>query len=106
MILSLHGLEGNMPRKSPYEIKLTARERAALKAMARKYTSTYRDVIRATVVLYAAEGLRNDEISARLDISRQSVSKWRKRFFEQRLPGLEEQSRRGRPPRFSPRKRD
>src|SRR3989442_6013124 len=58
---------------------------------------------RATIyvtVLYAAEGLRNDEIAARLDTPRQIVSKWRKRFFEKRLAGLEEQSRGGRPVRF------
>jgi hypothetical protein len=39
-------------------------------------------------VLYAAEGLGNDEIAARLDTPRQVVSKWRKRFFDQRLAGL------------------
>ena len=42
-----------MPRKSPYQIKLTPREKATLKKIARKYTSPYRDVIRARVVLYA-----------------------------------------------------
>jgi transposase len=77
-------------------------ERRTLEALARKYTSSYRDVIRAKIVLYAAEGLANDEIAARLDTPRQIVSKWRKRFFEQRLAGLEEQPRGGRPPRFSP----
>ncbi len=70
--------------------------------MARRYTAPYRDVVRARIVLYAAQGLRNDEIAARLDTPRQIVSKWRKRFFEQRLDGLEEQERRGRPARFSP----
>jgi transposase len=54
-------------------------------------------------VLYAAHGLPNDEIAARLDTPRQIVSKWRKRFFEQRLAGLEERPRQGRPARFSPR---
>ena len=70
--------------------------------MARKYTSPYREVVRARIVLYAAEGLSNDQIAARLDTPRQIVSKWRKRFFEQRLAGLEERERRGRPTRFSP----
>lgn len=92
-----------MPRKSPYGIKLTAKEKEKLDAMARRYTSPYRDVIRAKIVLYAAQGLRNDEIAARLDTPRQIVSKWRKRFFEKRLAGLEEESRRGRPAHFSPR---
>ncbi len=94
-----------MPRTSPYHIKLTRKERIALEAMAGRYTSPYRDVIRARIVLYAAAGLRNDEIAARLDTPRQIVSKWRKRFFEQRLAGLEEGERRGRPARFSPRRR-
>ncbi len=53
-------------------------------------------------MLYAAGGLSNDQIAARLDTPRQIVSKWRKRFFEQRLAGLEERERRGRPARFSP----
>ena len=70
--------------------------------MAHRYTAPYREVVRARIVLYAAQGLRNDEIAARLDTPRQIVSKWRKRFFEQRLDGLEEQERRGRPARFSP----
>ncbi len=70
--------------------------------MAGRYTSPYREVIRARIVLYAAEGLGNDQIAARLDTPRQIVSKWRKRFFEQRLAGLEERERRGRPARFSP----
>ena len=36
-------------------------------ACARKYTSQYRDVIRAKVILYAADGMRNDQIAERLD---------------------------------------
>ena len=94
-----------MPRKSPYIMGLTLQEEAELKAIARKYTSQYRDVLRARIILYAAQGLRNDEISARLDTPRPIVSKWRKRFFEERLEGLEERSRHGRPARFSPRRR-
>ena len=91
-----------MPRKCPFRIDLSDAERARLEATARKYTSSYRDVIRAKIVLYAAAGLENDEIAARLDTPRQIVSKWRKRFFRERLRGLEERSRTGRPALFSP----
>lgn len=94
-----------MPRKCPYRIELSFAERARLEAMARKYTSPYRDVVRAKIVLYAADGLENEEIAARLDTPRQIVSKWRKRFFRERLPGLEERSRTGRPALFSPQSR-
>lgn len=94
-----------MPRESPFVVALSAEERRALEAIARKYTSPYRDVIRAKIALYAAGGLANDQIAARLDTPRQIVSKWRKRFFKERLAGLEERSRRGRPGRFSPQRR-
>ncbi|MDQ4069540.1 MAG: helix-turn-helix domain-containing protein [Actinomycetota bacterium] len=59
-------------------------------------------MVRAKIVLMAAEGLDNDEIAARLDTRREIVSKWRKRFFEQGLAGLEERPRGGRPPVFPP----
>lgn len=94
-----------MPRTSPYAIRLSPEERTELLARSRLYTSPYRDVVRARIVLYAAEGLRNDEIAARLDTPRQIVTKWRKRFFERRLQGLEEEARRGRPARFPPQRR-
>jgi len=94
-----------MSRQSPFAIELTSAVREQLERVARKYTSPYRDVIRAKIVLYAAAGLSNDEIAQRLDTPRQIVSKWRKRFYEQGLEGLEEQPRRGRPGRFSPRRR-
>jgi transposase len=94
-----------MPRQSPFRIDLAAEDEAILEALARRYTSSYRDVIRAKIVLYAAQGLRNDEIAQRLDTPRQVVSKWRKRFFEQGMAGLEELPREGRPGVFSPRYR-
>ena len=91
-----------MSRRSPFNIVLSAKERAELEARERKYTSAYRDVVRAKIVLLAARGLRNDEIALRLDTRRDVVSMWRKRFFEERLAGLEERPRRGRPAVFSP----
>jgi transposase len=94
-----------MPRKSPFVIELSNPERERLQAVARSYTSPYCDVVRAKIALYAAEGLDNDEIAQRLDTPRQIVSKWRKRFFQERFLGLEERPRRGRPARFSPQRR-
>jgi transposase len=91
-----------VPRTSPYRINLSDDEREFLEARARRYTSPYRDVVRARIVLYAAEGLSNDSIAARLDTPRQVVSKWRKRFFEKGLAGLEDEPRGGRPPVFPP----
>lgn len=91
-----------MPRKSPYTVLLTTDEKRRLQTIARKYTSPYCDVIRAKIVLLAAQGMSNKQIGQQLDIPRQIVSKWRKRFFDQRLAGLQEMPRRGRPGAFSP----
>lgn len=92
----------DMSRKSPYTIILTADEGRQLQSIARRYTSLYCDVVRAKVILLASQGRENEEIGQRLDLPRQIVSKWRKRFSEQRLAGLEDRSRRGRPREFSP----
>ena len=94
-----------MPRKSPFRIQLTAEERRELESAAHQYTSPYCDVVRARIILMAADGLSNDRIAARLDTPRQIVSKWRKRFALARLPGLEGQLRGGRQARFSPQSR-
>jgi hypothetical protein len=92
-----------MPRSSPYEIKLSRREERELHRRAAKYTLPYFEVVRAKMILLAAQGLPNDQIAARLDTRREVVSLWRKRFFEQRLVGLDERARPGRPRTFSPR---
>jgi transposase len=94
-----------MPRASPFVVELTKQERRELESRIRKYTSPYRDVVRAKIVLLAAQGLSNEVIASRLDTPRQIVSKWRKRFCLARLSGLEEEPRGGRPARFSPQPR-
>lgn len=91
-----------MPQESPFCIDLTSKERRALEQRAAKYTSPYFEVVRAKVVLLAAEGLENKEIGECLSLPRQIVSRWRKRFFDERLAGLDERPRRGRPRVFSP----
>jgi transposase-like protein len=91
-----------MPRKSPFTILLASDEKSWLEAVARRYTSPYCDVMRAKVILLAAEGITNKQIGHQLHVPRQIVAKWRKRFFEERLAGLEARPRRGRPRTFPP----
>ena len=91
-----------MPGKSPFRVNLSAEQREALESRAAKYSSPYRDVVRARIILYAEQGLSNEEIALRLSLPRQVVSKWRKRFYEQGLAGLEERPRHGRPAVFPP----
>jgi hypothetical protein len=92
-----------MPRRSPYTIVLTGDEDRILNRRAQMYTLPYFQVVRARMILLAANGLPNDEIAARLNTRREVVSQWRKRFFEKRLAGLEDKPRPGRPRAFPPR---
>ena len=87
---------------SPFEIVLTVEERRKLERRSRSYTVSYAQVVRAKIVLFAAEGMANVDIASRLDTSPQVVHRWRKRFFEQRLKGLDDAARSGRPRVFSP----
>ncbi|MFE5663194.1 ROK family protein [Streptomyces niveus] len=52
---------------------------------------------RAGVVLLAADGLRDAEISRRLGVSRQTVGSWRQRWTSAGIDGLEHRPRTGRP---------
>jgi transposase-like protein len=96
-------MRDNMPRHSPYSIRLSQAEKGALETQARKYTAPYYLVLRAKIVLLAAQGRPNDEIAASLSVPRQLVSKWRKRFFEQGAAGLEDEPRPERPVTIAPR---
>jgi hypothetical protein len=91
-----------MPRTSPFAIRLSRHERDVLESRARKYTLPYFEVLRAKMILLAAEERSNDEIAAALSVGRDVVSLWRKRFFHERLSGLEERPRPGRPRVFPP----
>ena len=86
-----------MPRRSPFDIALSRQEREVLESRARKYTLPYYEVIRAKMILLAAAGYSNDDIAAALSVGRDVVSLWRKRFFYERVAGLAERPRPGRP---------
>jgi Homeodomain-like domain len=73
-----------MSRRSPFVIELTKEEQAELGARSREYTSPYREVMRAKIVLLASQGLGNDRIATRLGMPRQIVSRWRQRFYYER----------------------
>ena len=85
--------------KTPYLITLSKSEERELQRWTRQQTRGYALVLRARVVLLAADGLENAEIARRLGTTREAVSRWRKRFYLERLDGLEDRPRPGRPPR-------
>ena len=78
-------------------ITLTDEERETLMVWSRSTASEHRMVERARVILLAAEGLPAPEIARRLKTRLARVSKWRQRFCERRLAGLEDAARPGKP---------
>ena len=89
-------------RTSRFRIELTADERVELERRAQTPTLPFRDVQRARLILYAADGLRDREIAVRVDCHPEVVSKWRRRFCEEGIEGLKDRPRAGRPRRFPP----
>ena len=84
-----------MSRPSPFVVTLTAIQRRVLATRVRKPTAEQREVVRARIVLAAADGQQNIQIAGRLGVAVNTVSKWRKRFVEEGLSGLGDRKRPG-----------
>ena len=81
------------------EIKLTTRERKTLQSWARSRTLPKRQTERAKIVLLAARGRSNGDIAEELGMKPHTVGRWRSRFAEDRLKGIEKDLPRGGRPR-------
>jgi transposase len=76
-------------------IELTSEQKQQLEVWSRSRKCALRLVQRSKIVLLAAEGKTNYEISAVLGIERTIVGRWRKRFAERGLAGIEKDLPRG-----------
>ena len=76
---------------------LTQEERQTLERWARRRTSAQAVALRARIVLACAQGATNVAVAGRLGIWPQTVAKWRGRFVRERLEGLADEPRPGRP---------
>jgi transposase len=86
-----------MPSNIAVGIELSDDERAQLLAWTRRRLSAQALAQRSRIVLAAADGLKNTEIAERVGVSRNTAASWRSRFAEQRLDGLCDEPRPGRP---------
>jgi len=82
-------------------VTLTAAERKALKKRIRGTRTAWRDRLRAQIVLAAAMGRSNARIARDLRISQDTARKWRGRFADRGLEGLNDLPRPGRPRQIS-----
>lgn len=78
-------------------VSLTDEERRQLQSYVRSRSMPSGLSTRFRIILLAADGLENQEISKKVGLSRASVGKWRKRYFEKGLEGLHDELRPGCP---------
>jgi transposase len=76
-------------------ITLTDADRQLLQRWARGRSTPSRLVLRAKIILLAADAKRNDVIAVELDTNRLLVGKWRKRFSKSGIAGIEKDAPRG-----------
>lgn len=87
-------------RKPPACIRLTDEELLTLREWTRKGKSENRLVERARIILLAHDGQTNQQIAHRLHTRTARVSKWRQRFGANRLMGLSDAERPGKPAKY------
>jgi transposase len=80
------------------QIELTSDELAELTVLARSELTSVRLALRARIVLLAAQGLQNMDIAEQVGVGRTQVSRWRGRYAQSRLAGIESDLPRGAPP--------
>lgn len=88
-----------MPRKA-IEITLTQDQKEQLEKIVRSHSAERRLAERAEIILSCASGKQNQEIAQEYGTSEIRVGKWRKRFAQYGIVGLEDEQRPGKPKRY------
>lgn len=89
-----------MSRRSPFVVRLSHEDRTVLEERSGSRSASHGSVVRARIVLLASDGVQNVDIAAQVGVCVDVASRWRKRFCEEGLDGLEDRPRSGRPRRF------
>jgi transposase len=87
-------------RRPTAVIRLSEEETRILRDWSRRGKSEHRLVERARIILMAGEGRTNEQIAKALKTRTARVSKWRQRFGTERLAGLGDAERSGKPAKY------
>src|SRR6266487_3208784 len=93
-----YGLHWSEKLRVAPTISLTNEQAHELTRLARSKRTSVRLAQRARIVLLAAQGLQNKDIAEQLGIGRVQVARWRKRYLEAGMQGIERDLPRGAPP--------
>jgi len=86
------------PGRPKADLILESNEREQLDRWARRSKTTQDLARRSKIVLRCADGMTNNQVARELGVTSGTVNRWRARFVEQRLDGLVDKPRSGRPP--------
>jgi transposase len=83
-------------------IQLNKTEKEILEKITNKRTSPQQMVLRAKIILMTSTGFSVDETVTKLQTTKVTISKWKKRYLEKGLDGLTDLDRPGRTTKYSP----
>ena len=78
-------------------LKIADEDRRVLEGFTRRHKTAQQLALRARIVLLCSDGLSNMAVAQKLDTTRETVGRWRKRFIESGLDGLHDEPRPGAP---------
>jgi transposase-like protein len=93
-----YGLHWNQHMRVAPSIILTEEQKNELTRLSRSGRTSVRLAERSRIVLLAAQGLQNKEIAEQLGVGRVQVARWRQRYLESGIEGIERDLPRGAPP--------
>jgi len=83
------------------KLKLSANDYNTLVAMSRAYSTGHRLMMRFKILLMLNDGHSYDSIKTELNVGREAIAKWKGRYLEHGLDGLEDAPRKGKKPTYS-----
>ena len=79
------------------QIDLSTDDLKTLKTVSRAHSADHRSVVRSKIILMLYEGHSYDSVKAELKVGREAIAKWKKRFIQFGIEGLQDTPRPGKP---------